>query len=73
MLPEVSGYQVIDFIKSSGLRLPVVVVSAVSQQVLSRLDLDVVKLVISKPFDVHEFTEGITALCGEAVPPRTQA
>jgi hypothetical protein len=46
--------------------LPVVVVSAVSQQALSRLDLDIVKLVIAKPFDVHEFTEGIAALCGPA-------
>ncbi|MEK6371316.1 MAG: response regulator [Acidobacteriota bacterium] len=69
MLPEVNGYEVIAYIKSRGLRLPVVVVSAVSQQALSRLDLDIVKLVISKPFDVHEFTEGIAAVCGEAVPP----
>ena len=63
MLPEVNGYEVIAFIKASGVRLPVVVVSAVSQQALSKLDLDVVKLVIAKPFDVHEFTEGITRLC----------
>ena len=32
MLPEVNGYEVIDYIKSRGLPLPVVVVSAVSQQ-----------------------------------------
>jgi len=73
MLPEVNGYEVIAYIKSRGLRLPVVVVSAVSQQSLSRLDRDIVKLVISKPFDVHEFTAGIASLCGETVPPRTQA
>jgi len=73
MKPEVNGYEVIAYIKSRGLRLPVVVVSAVSQQALSRLDREVVKLVISKPFDVTEFTDGIAALCGEAVPPRTQA
>src|SRR6478735_2933813 len=35
MLPEVNGYEVIAYIKSRGLRLPVVVVSAVSQQALS--------------------------------------
>ena len=73
MLPKVNGYEVIAYIKSRGLRLPVVVVSAVSQQALSRLDHDIVKLVISKPFDVNEFTEGIASLCGETVPPRTQA
>ena len=72
MLPEVNGYEVIEYIKKRRLSLPVAVVSAVSQQVLSQLDLDVVKLVISKPFDVHEFTSGIAALCGEA-PTQTQA
>jgi DNA-binding response OmpR family regulator len=41
----------------------VVVVSAVSQQALAQLDFDVVKEVISKPFDVHEFTAKIAALC----------
>src|SRR2546430_2324286 len=65
MLPEASGYEVIDYIKSAGLRLPVAVVSAVSQQALSKLDFDVVKLVISKPFDVNEFTRSIVELCRE--------
>jgi hypothetical protein len=41
----------------------VVVVSAVSHQALTKLDRDVVKLVISKPFDVEEFTSSIIALC----------
>jgi DNA-binding response OmpR family regulator len=63
MLPEASGYEVISHMKSKRLRIPVVVVSAVSQQALSQLDYDIVKLVISKPFDVHEFIQKITALC----------
>ena len=41
------------------------VVSAVSHQALTKLDLDVVKLVISKPFDVDEFTKAVYALCCE--------
>jgi hypothetical protein len=45
--------------------VPVAVVSAVSQQALTKLDLDVVKLVISKPFDVDEFTKAIVRLCEE--------
>lgn len=73
MLPGANGYEIIDYIKSSGALLPVVVVSAVSQQALSRLDLDVVKLVISKPFDVNEFSEGIARLCADLPPSRTQA
>jgi DNA-binding response OmpR family regulator len=73
MLPGASGYQVIDYIKANKPDLPVVVVSAVSQQALSQLDLDVVKLVISKPFDVNEFTSAVAALCAEGAASRTQA
>lgn len=66
MLPEANGYQVIEFIKKTGKNTPVAVVSAVSQQGLSNLDLDVVKLVIPKPFDVDELTRGILGLCRDA-------
>ncbi len=64
MVPEVNGFQIIDFVKKNQIRTPVVVVSAVSHQALTKLDHDVVKLVISKPFDVEEFTKAIVALCG---------
>jgi CheY-like chemotaxis protein len=66
MIPEASGYEVIDFIKKEGITAPVVVVSAVSQQSLTKLDRDVVKLVISKPFDVEDFTKAIMDLCRAA-------
>jgi DNA-binding response OmpR family regulator len=66
MVPEVNGFEVIAFLKQSGSRTPVAVVSAVSQQALTNLDLDVVKVVISKPFDVDEFTKAILNLCAEA-------
>lgn len=66
MLPEANGYEVIAYMKSNGIRIPVVVVSAVSQQALASLDFDVVKEVISKPFDVHDFTEKIAALCRQS-------
>jgi CheY-like chemotaxis protein len=65
MVPEVNGFEVVDFIKSRQIPTPVAVVSAVSQQALTRLDLDVVKLVISKPFDVDELTKAILVLCEE--------
>ena len=65
MGPELNGFEVIDVLKREGLQVPVAVVSAVSQQALTKLDLDVVKLVISKPFDVDEFTKGVLALCAE--------
>lgn len=66
MVPELNGFEIIDLIKQENMNVPVAVVSAVSQQALTRLDLDVVKLVISKPFDVDEFTKAILALCAEA-------
>ena len=66
MVPELNGFEIIDMIKQENMNVPVAVVSAVSQQALTKLDLDVVKLVISKPFDVDEFTKAILALCAEA-------
>ena len=65
MVPELNGFEVIEFLKEQNMRTPVAVVSAVSQQALTRLDLDIVKLVISKPFDVDEFTKAILTLCAE--------
>jgi DNA-binding response OmpR family regulator len=66
MVPELNGFEVIEFIKREKLSVPVAVVSAVSQQALTQLDLDVVKLVIAKPFDVDEFTKAVLGLCAEA-------
>jgi len=65
MIPEVNGFEVIDFVRKNKIGVPVVVVSAVSHQALTKLDLDVVKLVISKPFDVDEFTKAVYSLCCE--------
>jgi two-component system alkaline phosphatase synthesis response regulator PhoP len=65
MVPEINGFEVIEFLKEQKLNVPVAVVSAVSQQALTKLDLDIVKLVISKPFDVDEFTKAVLALCAE--------
>lgn len=65
MVPDLNGFDVIDHIKREGYGVPVAVVSAVSQQALTKLDLDIVKVVISKPFDVDEFTKAILGLCEE--------
>lgn len=65
MVPKVNGFEIIEFIKREKLDVPVAVVSAVSQQALTRLDLDIVKVVIPKPFDVDEFTKAILKICSE--------
>jgi len=66
MVPEINGFEVIEFLKRENIHVPVAVVSAVSQQALTRLDQDIVKLVISKPFDVEEFTRAVLSLCAES-------
>jgi DNA-binding response OmpR family regulator len=66
MVPEVNGFEIIEFLKKQKSKTPVAVVSAVSQQALSNLDLDIVKLVISKPFDVDEFSKAVLKLAEEA-------
>ena len=66
MVPEVNGFEVIEFVRRENVRAPIAVVSAVSQQALTKLDLDLVKLVIAKPFDVDEFSKAILALCAES-------
>ena len=63
MVPEVNGFEIIDFVRKNQIRTPVAVVSAVSAQALTKLDTKIVKLVISKPFDVEEFTSKIVSLC----------
>jgi two-component system response regulator VicR len=63
MVPEVNGFEIIDFVRKNQIRTPVAVVSAVSAQALTKLDTGIVKIVISKPFDVDEFTSKIVALC----------
>jgi len=65
MVPGVNGFEIIEHLKSTGTTTPVAVVSAVSQQALTNLDLDIVKVVVSKPFDVDEFTKAIVNLCRE--------
>jgi DNA-binding response OmpR family regulator len=68
MVPEVSGFEIIDFVKKNRIPTPIAVVSAVSHQALTKVDPEVVKLVISKPFDVNEFTKAIFELCCEGKP-----
>src|SRR3984893_32463 len=39
MVPEVNGFEIIDYVKKNKIRTPVAVVSAVSHQALTKLDL----------------------------------
>jgi DNA-binding response OmpR family regulator len=65
MVPGANGFEIIEHLKRSGSPTPVAVVSAVSQKSLTDLDLDIVKIVVAKPFDVDELTRAIVSLCNE--------
>jgi len=65
MVPGLDGFAIIDTIKLQHHHPPVAVVSAVSHQSLTKLDLDIVKVVIAKPFDVDEFTKAVVQLCAD--------
>lgn len=66
MIPGISGLDVIQFMKQSGIYTPIAVVSAVSSRALTQLDRSMVKAVIAKPFDVDAFVETIRELCATA-------
>jgi DNA-binding response OmpR family regulator len=65
MVPGANGFEIIEHLKRSGSSTPVAVVSAVSQRSLTDLDLDIVKIVVGKPFDGDELTRAIVSLCEE--------
>ena len=70
MMPVLSGYDVIEILKRDGQRPPtIIVVSAVSEAELARLDPAMVTQVVRKPFDFNS----VTALVRDAFRPAAQA
>jgi CheY-like chemotaxis protein len=62
MMPEVSGYAVVDFLSNEPHPVPVIVCSAAGPTALTGFDTAVVKAVVRKPFDVDELTAAITSI-----------
>jgi len=71
MIPGVSGFDVIDYVKANAITTPIAVVSAVSQRRMPDLDRSVVKAIVAKPFDVDKFVETVRELC--ATSPQSSA
>lgn len=59
MMPTIDGFAVIDFLASTGRRVPVIVCTAVSPRQLGDLNKEVVGAVVSKPFDIDQLTATI--------------
>lgn len=68
MMPRVSGWDVIEWLKAEGTRKPksVIVVSATNRDVIRELEPAVVNAIVFKPFDVAELTAYVKACCGPA-------
>ncbi|HYO75670.1 MAG TPA: response regulator [Thermoanaerobaculia bacterium] len=66
MMPRVSGWDVIEWLKSEETRKPksVIVVSATNRDVIRELEPAVVNAIVFKPFDVNELTGYVKACCG---------
>ncbi|HEY0158561.1 MAG TPA: response regulator [Thermoanaerobaculia bacterium] len=66
MMPRVSGWEVIDWLKERREDKPqsVIVVSATNRDVLSALEPEVVNAIVFKPFDVNELAGYVKACCG---------
>jgi CheY-like chemotaxis protein len=66
MMPRVSGWEVIDWLKErpEGKPQSVIVVSATNRDVLKELEPAVVNAIVFKPFDVNELAGYVKACCG---------
>jgi DNA-binding response OmpR family regulator len=62
MMPDVSGQEVIEFLTAESIPVPVVICSAAGPRVLSGFDINVVKAIIRKPFDIEQFVATITSV-----------
>jgi CheY-like chemotaxis protein len=66
MMPRVTGWQVIDWLKHKPAGKPrsVIVVSATNREVIRELEPEVVNAIVFKPFDVNELAGYVKACCG---------
>ena len=66
MMPWMSGYELIDSIKTMPSRPPVVVVTALTDAQLGRLDSAVVSSIMRKPFDIEMLSAVLIELGGSS-------
>lgn len=64
MMPKKNGFEVIDYLKEhrQTIHQPVLVMTAATDKFVGKVDLDFVKGVVKKPFDISELTRLVRAL-----------
>ena len=63
MMPVVDGFAVLEWLQSSGILTPVVVVTAAGGRKIEDLRPYLVEAVFTKPFEIHELTGTVVAIC----------
>jgi DNA-binding response OmpR family regulator len=63
MMPHTDGFGVLHWLRTSGIMTPVVVVTAAGAGKTKDLDPSRVKAILTKPFEIHELTDTVTAIC----------
>jgi len=64
MMPKKNGFEVIDFLKENRATIhqPVLVMTAATDKFVGKVDIDFVKGVVKKPFDITELTRLVRRL-----------
>lgn len=64
MMPKKNGFEVIDYLKEhrQTIHQPVLVMTAATDKFVGKVDLDFVKGVVRKPFDITELTRLVRTL-----------
>lgn len=65
MMPNVSGYDVLDYLASAPRRTPVIVCTAAGTAGTATLDPTIVKAVLRKPFDIDELATTVAGLTAD--------
>jgi DNA-binding response OmpR family regulator len=65
MMPRISGWDVVSWLRTEGERRPriVVVVTAANRNVMNELDPEIVNTILFKPYDIHELAAYVKACC----------
>lgn len=64
MMPKKNGFEVIDYLKEhrQTIHQPILVMTAATDKFVGKVDLDFVKGVVKKPFDISELTRLVRGL-----------
>jgi CheY-like chemotaxis protein len=63
MMPRVDGYTVIDRVREQKIATEIVVVTAAGASQVKAIDRSIVRVIISKPFDVTQLVEVVSSVC----------